>query len=159
MTENQETTSSLAIFGMARQLCSDMAILPSDKDASCTAMLWAALELQVGGPDKLAKLINQDVSASPNPKKYGVYEVQIANKVGYALWDGSQWMCFRYSYHEAINQTIASKKQNWTWHELTEPAPHPFVGADVVARWIEDSENIIINKDIRRWLSWKAPQD
>jgi hypothetical protein len=25
-------------------------------------MLWAALELQVGGPDKLARLINAEVS-------------------------------------------------------------------------------------------------
>lgn len=59
MTENQEKTAAFSLLGMARQLCSDMAILPSDKDASCTAMLWAALELQVGGPDKLALLINQ----------------------------------------------------------------------------------------------------
>ena len=58
MTENQEKTSSIALVGMARQLCSDMAISPGDMDAACTAMLWAALELQVGGPDKLARLIN-----------------------------------------------------------------------------------------------------
>jgi hypothetical protein len=62
MTENQETTSSIALVGMARQLCSDMAISPGDMDAACTAMLWAALELQVGGPDKLARLINAEVS-------------------------------------------------------------------------------------------------
>lgn len=61
MTENKEKTSSLALLGMAGQLCSDMAILPGDKDASCTAMLWAALELQVGGPDELARLINQRI--------------------------------------------------------------------------------------------------
>jgi hypothetical protein len=58
MTENQEKTSSIALVGMARQLCSDMAILPGDIEAATVAMLWAALELQVGGPDKLARLIN-----------------------------------------------------------------------------------------------------
>ena len=64
MTEIQENTSSIALVGMARQLCSDMAISPGDKDAACTAMLWAALELQVGGPDKLARLINQAYSST-----------------------------------------------------------------------------------------------
>jgi hypothetical protein len=61
MTENQETTSSIALVGMARQLCSDMAILPGDIEAATVAMLWTALELQVGGPDKLARLINTGV--------------------------------------------------------------------------------------------------
>jgi hypothetical protein len=65
MTEIQETTASLALVGMARQLCSDMAILPGDKDAACTAMLWVALELQVGGPDKLARMIDQAYSSTP----------------------------------------------------------------------------------------------
>ena len=64
MTENQEKTSSIALVGMARQLCSDMAILPGDIEAATVAMLWAALELQVGGPDKLARLINQAYSST-----------------------------------------------------------------------------------------------
>jgi hypothetical protein len=64
MTEIQETTSAFELVGMARQLCSDMAISPGDKDAACTAMLWAALELQVGGPDRLARMINQAYSST-----------------------------------------------------------------------------------------------
>jgi hypothetical protein len=65
MTENQEKTSSIALVGMARQLCIDTAISPGDMDAACTAMLWAALELKVGGPDKLARLIDQAYSSTP----------------------------------------------------------------------------------------------
>jgi hypothetical protein len=65
MTENQEKTSSIALVGMARQLCSDMAILPGDIEAATVAMLWAALELQVGGPDKLARLIKQADTPPP----------------------------------------------------------------------------------------------
>jgi hypothetical protein len=64
MTENQEKTSSIALVVMAGQLCSDMAILPGDKDAACTAMLWAALELQVGGPLQVARLIDQAYSST-----------------------------------------------------------------------------------------------
>lgn len=36
-----------------------MGVSEDDHEATCTAVLWAALELQVGGPDKLARLINQ----------------------------------------------------------------------------------------------------
>jgi hypothetical protein len=65
MTENQEKTSSIALVVMARQLCSDMAISPGDIEAATVAMLWTALELQVGGPDKLARLINARVQPLP----------------------------------------------------------------------------------------------
>jgi hypothetical protein len=65
MTEIQEKTSSIALVGMARQLCSDMAVSQGDIEAATVAMLWAALELQVGGPDKLARMINQDYLSTP----------------------------------------------------------------------------------------------
>ena len=42
-----------------------MGVSEDDHEAACTAVLWAALELQVGGPDKLARLINQTFRAIP----------------------------------------------------------------------------------------------
>jgi hypothetical protein len=129
MTEIQETTASLALTGMAWRLCSDMAIAPGDKDSACTAMLWAALELQVGGPDKLARLINQRGDAASNvpvfqtakPPRFGVYECVIDARggVGYALWDGFKWMSIRMAYEDAFTAKTASNTQDWAWRDLT----------------------------------------
>ena len=58
MTEHQESTSAHALIGFAHQLLADMdGTLPDDFDAATTAMIWHALELQLGGPEKVSALV------------------------------------------------------------------------------------------------------
>ena len=62
MTENQENHCANTLANMAYDLAGVLDLHPQDIEAATVAMLWAALELQVGGPDKLARLINAEVS-------------------------------------------------------------------------------------------------
>ena len=58
MTENQENHCANTLANMADALAGVLDLHPEDIEAATVAMLWAALELQVGGPDRLARLIN-----------------------------------------------------------------------------------------------------
>lgn len=58
MTEHQESTAAHALIGFAHQLLADMdGTLPDDFEAATTAMIWHALELQLGGPEKVSALV------------------------------------------------------------------------------------------------------
>lgn len=58
MTEHQEFAAAHAIIGYAHQLLADMdGTLPEDFHAATTAMIWHALELQLGGPEKVSALV------------------------------------------------------------------------------------------------------
>lgn len=60
MTELQESTAAHALIGYAHQLLADMdGTLPDDFEAATTAMIWHALELQLGGQEKVGLLIKQ----------------------------------------------------------------------------------------------------
>jgi len=61
MTESQELNAAHAIIGLAHQLLADMGgVLPDDFHASTTAIIWHALELQLGGPEKVGLLLQRD---------------------------------------------------------------------------------------------------
>jgi hypothetical protein len=62
MTENQENHCANTLANMADALVRALDLHhPQDIEPATVALLWAALELQVGGPDKLARLINASV--------------------------------------------------------------------------------------------------
>ena len=60
MNESQESTAAHFLIGCAHQLLADMdGVLPGDFHAATTAIIWHALELQLGGAEKVSVLINQ----------------------------------------------------------------------------------------------------
>lgn len=60
MTESQESNAAHAVIGLAHQLLCDMGgVLPDDFHASTTAIIWHALELQLGGQEKVSVLLAQ----------------------------------------------------------------------------------------------------
>ena len=69
MTENQENHCANTLANMADALAGVLDLHPQDIEAAPVAMLWAALELQVGGPDKLARLINTEVVRREAPER------------------------------------------------------------------------------------------
>jgi hypothetical protein len=60
MNEAQESTIAHAIIGFAQSKLADLdGVLPDDFHAATTAVIWHALELQLGGAEKVSVLINQ----------------------------------------------------------------------------------------------------
>lgn len=58
MTPHQETLAAHAVIGCAQRLLADMdGVLPDDYHASTTAIIWRALEMQLGGMAGVDRLI------------------------------------------------------------------------------------------------------
>ena len=58
MTPHQETLAAHAVIGCAQRLLADMdGVLPDDHHASTTAIIWRALEMQLGGMAGVDRLI------------------------------------------------------------------------------------------------------
>jgi hypothetical protein len=62
MTENQQKLAAHSLIGFAHKLLADMdGVLPCDFEASTTAIVWQALEFQLGGDSGVSNLINQRI--------------------------------------------------------------------------------------------------
>lgn len=60
MNDAQESTIAHALIGHAHRLIADVdGVLPEDFNAATTAVIWHALELQLGGPEKVSVLLAQ----------------------------------------------------------------------------------------------------
>lgn len=60
MTETQESKAAHDVIGFVHRMISDHdGVLIDDYHATTTAIIWHALELQLGGPEKVSVLINQ----------------------------------------------------------------------------------------------------
>jgi len=60
MTESQQSAAAHAVIGLVHRTLADMnGVLPDDFEACTTAVIWHALELQLGGPERVSALVNQ----------------------------------------------------------------------------------------------------
>ena len=58
MIPHKETLAAYAVIGCATRLLADMdGVLPDDYHASTTAIIWRALEMQLGGMAGVDRLI------------------------------------------------------------------------------------------------------